>query len=105
MYIYLFPISKKYHKYTTKYNKYTTKFHKYTTKVLQSSTKMSYCTIKQSVLLSKCNILPISVVFFKNNPTTNCSIPLQNIAIYHQMMYYTMNSSISTTEVVFYHIM
>ena len=60
---------------------------------------------KTECFTTKCNILPDSVVFFRNNPTTNCSIPLQNIVIYHKMMYYTMNSSIFTTEVVFYHIM
>ena len=29
------------------------------------------------------------MVFFRNNPSTNCSIPLQNKVIYHKMMYYT----------------
>ena len=60
---------------------------------------------KTECFTTKCNILPHSVVFFRNTPTTNCSILLQIIVIYHRMMYYTMNSSISTTEVVFYHIM
>ena len=53
---------------------------------------------------TKCNILPHSVVIIINNPSTNCSIPLQNIVMYHKMVYYTMNSSMSTTKVEFYHI-
>ena len=52
---------------------------------------------------TKCNILP--QVIFINNPTTICGILLQNIVIYHKMLYYTMNSSTSTPKVVFYHIM
>ena len=83
-------------------------YHKYTTKVLQNVILYHKNVIlyhKTECFTTKCNILPHSVVFFKNNPTTNCSILLQNIVIYHKMMYYIMNSSISTTEVVFYHIM
>ena len=53
---------------------------------------------------TKCNILPHSVVIIINNPFTNCSIPLQNIVMYHKMVYYTMNSSMSSTKVEFYHI-
>ena len=33
---------------------------------------------KTECFTTKCNILPHSVAFFKNNPTTNCSIPLQS---------------------------
>ena len=83
-------------------------YHKYTTKVLQNVILYHKNVIlyhKTECFTTKCNILPHSEVFFKNNPTTNCSILLQNIVIYHKMMYYIMNSSISTTEVVFYHIM
>ena len=83
-------------------------YHKYTTKVLQNVILYHKNVIlyhKTECFTTKCNILPHSVVFFKSNPTTNCSILLQNIVIYHKMMYYIMNSSISTTEVVFYHIM
>ena len=83
-------------------------YHKYTTKVLQNVILYHKNVIlyhKTECFTTKCNILPHSVVFFRNNPTTNCSIPLQNIVIYHIMMYYTMNSSISTTQVIFYHIM
>ena len=83
-------------------------YHKYTTKVLQNVILYHKNVIlyhKTECFTTKCNILPHSVVLFKNNPTTNCSILLQNIVIYHKIMYYIMNSSISTTEVVFYHIM
>ena len=68
-------------------------YHKYTTKVLQHVI-LSHNT---ECFTTKCNILLHSVVFFRNNPTTNCSILLQNIVVYSKMMYYTMNSSISTT--------
>ena len=94
--------SKKYHKYITNILQL---YHKYTTKVLQNVILYHKNVIlyhKTECFTTKCNILPHSVVFFRNNPTTNCSIPLQNIVIYHIMMYYTMNSSISTTEVIFF---
>ena len=58
----------------------------------------------RQVIFTKCNNLPHSVVFFINNPTTNCTILLQNIIFYHKLVYYTMNGSVSTTEKVCYHI-
>ena len=75
--------SKKYHKYITNISQI---YHKYTTKVLQNVILYHKNVIlyhKTECFTTKCNILPHSVVFFKNNPTTNCSILLQNIVIYH----------------------
>ena len=94
-------ISQIYHKYTTKVLQNVILYHKNV--ILYHKNVILYH--KTECFTTKCNILPHSVVLFKNNPTTNCSILLQNIVIYHKMMYYIMNSSISTTEVVFYHIM
>ena len=94
-------ISQIYHKYTTKVLQNVILYHKNV--ILYHKNVILYH--KTECFTTKCNILPHSVVFFKNNPTTNCSILLQNIVIYHKMMYYIMNSSISTTEVVCYHIM
>ena len=104
----MIPHSKKYHKYITNIPQI---YHKSTTKCGIVPQKCDIVSQKCNIVpqtecfTTKCNILPHSVAFFRNNPTTNCSIPLQNIVIYHKMMYYTMNSSISTTKVVFYHIM
>ena len=61
--------SKKYHKYITNIIIY----HKNTTK---------WDIVPQNrVFTTKCKILPHNVIFFRNNPTTNCSIPLRNIVI------------------------
>ena len=94
---------------TYMYHKYTTKYHKYTTRLLQSN-KTCDIVPQNGVFTMKCNILPHSVVFFKYNPTTNCSILLQNIVVYHKMVFFNNNynlyyinysSRTSTTEVVF----
>ena len=50
-------------------------YRKYTTKVLQNVILYH----KKEEFITKCNILPHSVVFFITNPTTNCTILLQNI--------------------------
>ena len=47
-------------------------YHKYTTKVLQNV----ILYYKTECFTTKCNILPHSLVFFRNNPATNCSMPL-----------------------------
>ena len=99
--------SKKYHKYITNIPQI---YHKSTTKCdfvpQKCDIVLQKCDIvpQKGVVYYKCNILPHSVVFFINNPTTNCTILLQNIIFYHKLVYYTMNGSVSTTEKVFYHI-
>ena len=51
-------------------------------------------------------ILPHSVVFFINNPTTNCTILLQNDNILPQTGDIdTMNGSVSTTEKICHYIL
>ena len=78
-------------------DKYTTMYDKSITKRTQQ------CDIvpQKECFATICNILPHSVVFFTNYPTTNRSMLLQNIIFYHTMVYYTANSSVSITEVVF----
>ena len=78
--------------YTTNHHKSIIKYHK---NVILYHKKSVYITTKYNTLLH-------SVVFSTNNSTTNCSIC---ITCYHTMVYYTTNSSVSVTEVVFYHIM
>ena len=87
-------ISQIYHKYTTKVLQNVILYHKNV--ILYHKNVILYH--KTECFTIKCNILPHSVIFFRNNLTTNCCIPLQNIVIYHKIMYYTMNSSISTTK-------
>ena len=93
-------VSRIYHKLTTNIPQYTTKHHKSITKqhnnVIQPQKKECFAT--------RCKTLPHSVVFSTNNPTTNCSILLHYIICYHTMVYYTANSTVSITEVVFYHV-
>ena len=82
------PHSKKYHKYITNIPQI---YHKSTTKCDIVSQKCvivpQKCDIvpQKALFTTKCNILPHSVVFFINNPTTNCTILLQNIIFYYKL--------------------
>ena len=70
----------KIHKYITNISQI---YHKYTTKVIQHVILYHKNVIlyhKTECFTTKCNILPYSVIFFRNNPTTNCSI---NYKIYY----------------------
>ena len=84
-------ISQIYHKYTTKELQNVILYHKNV--ILYHKNVILYH--KTECFTTKCNILPHNVVFFRYNPTTNCSLPLPNIVIYHKMMYYTLSISIS----------